>query len=118
VLRIDDEDIPVLDLDLLIGEGDDSLDKVEVGLLGRTEDDHLPSLGRAPKEVVADHFGEEVLSVVEVGEHRVPADLMRPDQEKIKDEKDKDGQGGRLDDLEKKFDNCSGKIREHGCIIE
>ena len=64
---------------LIIPDDGDALDEIEVGLFGGAEDHHFSPLGIILKEVVAYHFGQQVLAVMKIGEHGIASDLVRPD---------------------------------------
>lgn len=98
VISVGDENPPVLDLYPFVWESNNSLDK-RFRLLRCAKNDYVPSGKLPPSQSIGGDFGEEVFSVVVVGEHRVSYYLVRPCEGKIEGKEDDDGDKGGLDNL-------------------
>ena len=69
MVAVDNEDLPVLELYLFAGEGDDPFNEVKVWLLGSMEDDYISPLEPPSQKFEADDFGEKIVCVMVAGKH-------------------------------------------------
>jgi len=90
MLIVENKYVSVLYFYLFARESDNALDVFEVRLWGGMENDYVPPFWPVPGNSVGEGFDEEAVVVVEAGEHRGSANIMRPNEESIEAEKEED----------------------------